>query len=312
MNPYYKDYGEYLSEIFPGRKIQKISVNAGFSCPNRDGTIGRGGCIYCDNTSFTPSYCFEGAGVTRQIEEGKKFFSRKYPAMRYLVYFQSYTNTFARASGVEPVEYLRQLYTEALSTEEVEGLIIGSRPDCFDDKVIRLLAELNQKSPIFVEIGAESSFDLTLRLINRGHDWTTVCESVQKLKSAGLHTGLHLIMGLPGETREMMLETVSKSCDLGVETLKFHHLQIIRDTPLHRLYDAGKIEVSPWDPEEYMDFCQEIVGLVPRHIAIERFLASSPSQKVVAPKWGMKNYEFTAALHNLLKKKYAAASNEPK
>lgn len=224
--------------------------------------------------------------------------------MEYLAYFQSYTNTFIRGRGsIDGIGSLKRLYTEALGQQGVIGLIIGSRPDCFDDNVIRLLGALNQDYPIFVEIGAESSFDATLRKINRGHDWKTVCRAVGHLKEAGLRTGLHLIMGLPGESPEMMLETVGRSCDLEPDSLKFHHLQIIRDTPLHRLYEDGSLGIKPWEMDEYLEFCARIVNHVPRRIAIERFLASSPPEKVVAPRWGVKNYEFTARLHNLLKER---------
>ena len=301
MNPYYKDYQEYLAEIFPGEKIQKISVNAGFSCPNRDGTIGTGGCIYCDNTSFTPSYCFEGDSVKMQLEKGKIFFSRKYPQMRYLAYFQSFTNTF-RGTSVRKgtVEELKSLYQAALEVEQVAGLIIGSRPDCFSEELIAMLVKLNQQSPVFVEIGAESSHDSTLATINRGHDWKTVEMVVRQLAEAGIRTGLHLIMGLPGEKESDMLETVDRSCGLPIDSVKFHHLQVIAGTRLSGMVRNGQLRVEPWDVDDYLKFCCRIVERVPKHIAIERFLASAPPAKVESPRWGLKNYEFTAKLHKLL------------
>ncbi|MDE7440691.1 MAG: TIGR01212 family radical SAM protein [Muribaculaceae bacterium] len=300
MNPFYKDYSEYLAEIFPGIKVQKISVNAGFSCPNRDGTIGRGGCIYCDNTTFTPSYCFGEESVKLQIEAGKRFFARKYPDMKYLAYFQSYTNTFSRnGSGVDALE---ALYREALGEEDVIGLVIGSRPDCFPDDVVEMLGRLNREYPVFVELGAESSHDATLRLINRGHTWQQTCDAVKRLSKEGIRTGLHLICGLPGETEEMMLSTIGRACELPIDSLKLHHLQVISATPLHRAMERDEIKVKPFAKEEYLELCVKIIGRIPRTIAIERFLASSPPEKVIAPKWGIKNYEFTNLLLNRLKR----------
>lgn len=305
MNPYYKDYNEYITEIFPGMKVQKLSINAGFSCPNRDGTIGRGGCIYCDNTSFTPSYCFGRNTVKEQVEAGKLFFARKYPAMKFLAYFQSYTNTFVkRANGVgvsSGVDSLERLYRDALEQEDVVGLIIGSRPDCFPEEVVEMLGRLNLEYPVFVELGAETSHNPTLELINRGHTWEQTCDAVDRLTKAGMRCGLHLIFGLPGETEEMMLATVERACRLPVDSLKLHHLQVIASTPLHEGYQSGRITVDPFSMDDYLELCVKIIGIVPRRIAIERFLASSPPEKVVAPKWGIKNYQFTNLLLNKLK-----------
>lgn len=298
MNDYYKDYSEYLSEIFPGKKVQKISVNAGFSCPNRDGTIGRGGCIYCDNSSFTPGYCFDVNGIRKQVEAGKEFFRKKYPQMSFLVYFQSYTNTFAKGGVAE----LRRMYEESLDVEGVVGLIVGTRPDQLPDEVLDLLSELGERVPVFVELGAETTFDSTLQLINRGHTYHQTEEAVGKLADRGIRIGLHLICGLPGENEEMILETVKKVSGLPVESLKFHHLQVLEGTPLYQMASQKTIVVPKFSLEEYIDLCCKIVKLVPRRIAIERFLASSPPAKVVSPKWGIKNYEFTNLLNNKLKK----------
>ncbi len=294
MNPYYKDYAQYLNERFPGEKIQKISINAGFSCPNRDGSIGSGGCIYCDNKSFTPSYCFESGSVSAQIEKGKKFFSKKYPRMKYLAYFQSFSNTFGDPG------FLEDIYYEALNEKDVVGLIIGTRPDCIDNGILTLLKSINKEYPVFVELGAESSWNTTLRLINRGHVWEKTVESVSSLHEAGLDVGLHLIMGLPGENEKMMLQTVKRVCSLPIDSLKFHHLQVLKGTKLHTMIEEKKIEIKPFDLNDYIDLCVKIINLVPPKIAIERFLASSPSESVISPKWGLKNYEFVNMLHNRL------------
>ena len=293
----YKDFAEYMREKFPGEKVQKISVNAGFSCPNRDGTIGRGGCIYCDNTSFTPGYCFNHGDIVSQLEEGKSFFARKYPKMKYLAYFQSFSNTFGR-----PVSELERMYREALGVDGVVGLIIGTRPDTLPDDVVSMLSRLNREKPVIVEIGAETSHDSTLKVINRGHKWRDVEEAVERLHSAGISVGLHLIAGLPGEDDEMVLTTVRRAVALPIESIKLHHLQVLSSTPLARMMADGELTVNPFNVEDYIELCIRIIKLVPRNIAIERFLASSPPARVLAPKWGMKNYEFVNLLRSRLSK----------
>lgn len=295
MNPYYKDYSEYLAERFGGMKVQKISVDAGFSCPNRDGTIARGGCIYCDNRSFTPRYCRAGDSISEQLRKGKEFFSRKYPQMKYLAYFQSFTGTHARA-----VEELRALYAEAAAQEDIVGLIIGTRPDCLPVEVLDLLEELNRELTVIVELGAETSHDATLKLINRGHSWHDVETAAVALYSRGVETGLHLIAGLPGEGRHEFIQTIESSVQLPVSSLKLHQLQIISGTPLHRMWQRGEIKIQSFTLEEYLELCVEVVKRVGKRVCIERFLSSAPPEMVVAPRWGLKNYQFTHLLTNML------------
>lgn len=296
MNPYYKDFSEYMLEVFPGMKVQKLSIDAGFTCPNRDGSIGRGGCIYCNNASFTPGYCSPRDPVEMQIEKGKAFFRRKYPEMKYLAYFQSYTNTFGRSADA-----LTDMYRKASESGDVVGVIIGTRPDCIPDDLLDGLAGLNRRKPVIVEIGAETSSDETLRLINRNHTWAQVEDSVERLHSKGIRVGLHLIAGLPGENGEDVIKTVRKACALPIDSIKMHQLQIVKGTPLLERWEKGEIEVEPFTLEDYIELCVRIVKSVPRHICIERFLASSPPEMVAAPKWGLKNYQFTNLLHNRLK-----------
>lgn len=296
MNSWYKDFNEYMGEVFPGVKVQKLSIDAGFTCPNRDGSIGRGGCIYCNNASFTPGYCNAHDSVEQQIEKGKAFFSRKYPEMRYLAYFQSYTNTFGKDTYS-----LLALYRRVAEVEGITGVIIGTRPDCLPDELLEGLEELNRSLPVIVEIGAETSFDCTQRLINRNHTWSDVEDAATRLHACGIRTGLHLIAGLPGESSDDVLATVRRACSLPIESIKMHQLQIVRGTPLLSKWESGEIKVSPFTLEEYLELCVSIVHSVPRHICIERFLASSPPDMVVAPKWGLKNYQFTNLLHNRLK-----------
>ncbi len=285
-----------MQEVFPGIKVQKLSIDAGFTCPNRDGSIGSGGCIYCNNASFTPGYCSPKDSVEVQIEKGKEFFSRKYPEMKYLAYFQSYTNTFGRSIGS-----LVEMYRKAIGIEDVVGLIIGTRPDCIPDELVEALSQLNQEKPVIVEIGAETSKDETLRLINRNHSWSDVEDAAKRLNDRGIRTGLHLIAGLPGENEEDVLETVRRACILPIDSIKMHQLQIVKSTPLLSKWEKGEIEVKPFTQEDYLELCVKIVKAVPRNICIERFLASSPPEMVVAPKWGLKNYQFTNLLMNKLR-----------
>ena len=295
MNRYYKDFSEYMQEVFPGIKVQKLSIDAGFTCPNRDGSIGRGGCIYCNNASFTPGYCSPHDTVEAQIEKGKDFFRRKYPEMKYLAYFQSYTNTFGRNT-----DELTEMYRKALESENVVGVIIGTRPDCLPDDLLDRLEALNSLKPVIVEIGAETSFNETLSLINRNHTWEQVEETVKGLSSRGIRVGLHLIAGLPGENSNDVMETVRKSCAMPIESIKMHQLQIVEGTPLLEKWKSGEIKVEPFTLEDYLELCVRIVQIVPRHICIERFLASSPPDMVISPKWGLKNYQFTNLLMNRL------------
>lgn len=282
-----KSYGDYLNRFFPGKKIQKISVDAGFTCPNRDGTIGTGGCIYCRNDSFTPRYCDSRLSVSEQIERGKQFFGRKYPEMKYLVYFQSYTGTY----GVS-TENLKKLYEEALSSQDVVGLVISTRPDCLDKDKLEMISLFNNEKTIFIEIGAETSHNETLRAINRNHTWQDVEKTVNNIAGKNLHCGLHLIAGLPGETNEMILETVKKAVALPIETLKIHQLQILKGTPLSEKWLKNEIDVKDYSVEEYLTLCRKIYDLVPENIIIERFLSQSPPDLVISPKWNLKNYEF--------------------
>ena len=293
-----KTYGEYIQKFFPGIKVQKISVDAGFSCPNRDGSISTGGCIYCRNDSFSPGYCKPSDPVTVQLEKGKKFFSRKYPEMKYLAYFQSYTGTYNKSDNE-----LKALYEEALAVRDIVGLVVATRPDCIPDSVAKLLGTLNEKKPVFVELGAESSHDETLALINRNHTWRDVVEASERISLQGLHCGIHLIAGLPGENEEMILETIDRTAKLPIETIKLHQLQVLKDTPLFHEFESGRLSVPVFTLESYLNLCVEIVKRVPENIVIERFLSQSPPQMVISPSWGLKNYEFMNKLEKLLKNK---------
>lgn len=295
MNPYYKDYSEYLAELFPGKKMQKLAINAGLSCPNRDGTIGRGGCSYCVNASFVPTYCNAADTVTTQIDKGMAFFGRKYPNMRYLAYFQAYTNTNAG------IDHLMDLYDEALAHPMVDGIIIGTHPDCMPQTLLDYLSRIDSPGRrVMVEYGAETSRDDTLRRINRCHTWSDTVDAVARTHAAGLSVGVHFIAGLPGETLDDTLANIDKVVQLPVDTIKMHQLQVLRGSRLAADILAGCERVDSPTLERYLELCVEIVRRVPRRIALDRFLASAPPDMVLQPRWGLKNYQFTNMLLNRL------------
>lgn len=298
MGKFYREYADYLSERFTG-KVQKLTVNASFTCPNRDGTRGRGGCTYCNNATFSPQFESGRRAVTAQIEDGKRFFARKYPEMRYLAYFQSYTNTHSADMG-----YLEGLYREALAAPDVTGLIIGTRPDCLPQELLRRIASINSGDKrVIIELGAESSHDETLKRVNRCHTWAETVDAVNRVHDAGIDVGVHLIMGLPGEETDMMLSTVDAIGTLPVDTVKFHQLQVVKGTVMAREYAKGCFAGTLFTPEEYLDLCEKIIARLPRRIAIERFVSQSPADLLIAPKWGLKNYEFVNLLHRRLQER---------
>ncbi|MGE4287300.1 MAG: TIGR01212 family radical SAM protein [Salinivirgaceae bacterium] len=293
----YNDYPTYIKQKFGGR-VQKISINVGFSCPNRDGTKGTGGCIYCDNTTFKPGYCGPEKTVSAQVQRGVEFFEDKYPDMRFMAYFQSYTNTYA------PVDDLRQLYLEALEHPKVAGLIIGTRPDCVSTEIVQMLAEINRTVPVSVEFGLESTRNETLQRINRCHTWEESLAAIDLCHQQGIETGGHLILGLPGETEEIMLEHARVISRLPLKTLKLHQLQIIKNTPLARQYHANPDMVSLFTFETYIDLLIRFLEVLNPELILERFVSSSPVEKLIAPKWNkIKNFEVVAQVEKEMKKR---------
>ncbi len=295
MAELYRDFSDFIAGYFKG-KIQKISVNAGFTCPNRDGTVGTGGCTYCNNQAFNPDYCHPALSVIGQIEKGKEFFARKYPSMEYLAYFQAYTSTHGDMAR------LMDAYGEALSVDGVRGLVIGTRPDCMPDELLERLSALNRSKFILIEYGAESSHDCTLRLINRCHDWKCTEDAVMRTSKAGIPVGLHLIMGLPGETEDDMLLTVDRVSQLPLQTVKLHQLQLLKGTRMAADVDNGVYDIRRYTVDEYIDLCCRVVERMNPDIAIERFTSQSPAGLLLYPRWGLKNYEFVNLLNNRLRK----------
>lgn len=291
----YYDFGQFLNRHFDF-KVQKIAINAGFSCPNRDGSKGTGGCTYCNNQTFNPEYCKPQLTISQQLEKGKTFFGRKYPEMKYLAYFQAYTNTYDELSR------LRAMYEEALSVDGVAGIIIGTRPDCMPDELLDYLADLAKRTFVLIEYGAESASDATLRLINRGHTWQDTADAVRRTAARGLLCGLHLILGLPGEREDDMLHTIDCVNELPISTLKLHQLQLIRGTRLARQVADGELTVAQWTADEYIDLCIRIIRRLRKDIALERFVSQSPEELLISPRWGLKNYEFTNKLNAALRR----------
>lgn len=288
-----RSFAQFIARYLPGN-IQKITVNAGFTCPNRDGSKGSGGCIYCNNAAFSPAYSLKGGSIARQIEEGKRFFSRKHADMHYVAYFQSFTST----NG--PVDKIIGLIHEALSQPDVKGVIIGTRPDCMPDDLLIELQAIARTHFVMMEYGAETANDTTLALVNRCHCWADTVEAVQRTHAAGIPTGLHLILGLPGETRADMMHTIDCVNRLPVDTLKFHQLQIVRGTRLASMAERGEIEMENFSAESYADLCCGILQRLRQDIIVERFVSQSPSSLLIAPRWGLKSHRFMDLLRQRL------------
>ncbi len=280
-----------------GGKVQKLTINAGFTCPNRDGSLGRGGCTYCNNQSFVPGFTREAPSVAEQIARGKQFFARKYPTMKYLAYFQAYTNTYG------PQQRLLALYREALEQEGVVGLIIGTRPDCVSPQLLVALQQLSAHTYVMIEYGAESSHDATLERVNRCHTWAQTVEAVERTARAGIDVGLHLIMGLPGETRADMLATIDAVNRLPIATVKIHQLQVLRHTVLAREVEQGRASLTLTALDDYLDLCVEISRRLRPDIIVERWVSQAPPEMVIAPRWGVKNYQFVELLRRRLQQK---------
>lgn len=288
----FKDYGTWLREQL-GAKVQKIAINAGFTCPNRDGRVGWGGCTYCNNQTFNPDYCQTTKSVTEQLEEGKRFFARKYPDMKYLAYFQAYTNTYA------DVEHCIDLYEEALRVEDVVGIVIATRPDCVPDVLLDYLTELNRRTFLIIEYGIESANDETLKRINRGHTFADSVLAIKRTAERGIRVGGHMILGLPGEEHDELMRQARLIGQLPLTTLKLHQLQIIKGTKMEEEWQE-----TPWSlpsVDEYIELVLDYISLLPPTLVLERFVSSSPASLLVAPRWGLKNYEFVNRLNKVIK-----------
>lgn len=274
-----------------GGRVQKLSLDAGFSCPNRDGTLGRGGCSFCNNRGFTPAYLATTRGVTAQLDTGIAFMQRRYPeATRYLAYFQAYSNTYGE------FDRLRAVYEEALAHPQVAGLAIGTRPDCLPDTVLDYLAELQQRVIVELEIGIESCDDAVLAACNRGHDFATSAMAVRRAASRGLQVTGHLLLGLPGETRESVQAGAHQLAGLPLAALKFHQLQVVRGTRLAVQWKRAPGSIALLSPDDYLDWVVDVLERIPDDIRIQRLGSEVPPALRVSPDWGMRLSDFPARL----------------
>jgi len=283
-------YSNYFRTIY-GARVQKVSIDAGFTCPNRDGTKGTGGCTYCNNDAFNPSYCIPEKSVSQQIEEGVTFHKWRYSeAVSYLAYFQAFSNTYA------PLDRLRSLYEEALNYPGVIGIVIGTRPDCIDEEKLAYFKELSTRSYVAVEYGIESCYNKTLLRINRGHSFEEALAAVKRTAELGINTGAHFIFGLPGETREEMLAQADIISTLPLKTLKFHQLQIIKGTAMEREFQQNPSDFQLFGWEEYLDFFISFLERLNPAIVVERFTGEAPLRFLTGESWGKKRTDQIVSL----------------
>ncbi len=285
--PLYRDLNSFLKERF-GCRVQKVSLDAGLTCPNRDGKVGRGGCIYC-NALGSGTGRFSTQSIKEQIENGKASLRRRYKAEKFIAYFQSYSNTYGNP------DKLAALYREALSVPDIVGLAIGTRPDCVDEAVLELLSDLNRETYLSVEYGLQSAHDDTLKAINRGHTFSDFAASVEKTRRKGIDICVHVILGLPGETRRDMLETAQALAGLDIQAIKIHLLYIVRGTPLEALYAAGAFKCI--DRETYADIVAEFLALLPPEIVVHRLTGDPHPSELVAPQWAIEKQRNLQAIH---------------
>lgn len=285
----FNDFSGFFKLLFSER-VQKISIDAGFTCPNRDGTKGKGGCSFCDNKTFNPAYCLPENSITDQLNQGISLFKAKYPEQKYLAYFQAYSNTY------EELELLKSRYEEALNHPEVVGLVIGTRPDCISESLVDYLDFLSDKYFVSLEFGVESTNNKTLQRINRGHDFEEAVRALDMCLGHKFYTGIHMILGLPGENEHDILEHVIKLNSLDFNFLKLHQMQIIKGTRMEKEYSLNPMDFIKLSSIEYIDLLIRFLEKLKPEIIIERFISESPSDKLIAPKWGLKNFEFVSKL----------------
>jgi len=274
-------YSNYFQKQF-GERVQKLSIDAGFSCPNRDGKLGFGGCTYCNNNAFNPSYCDSKKSIHQQITEGIEFHKKRYRrAKKYLAYFQPYSNTYADISR------LKQIYCESLKYPEIIGLVIGTRPDCINDEKLEFFSELSKSHYIIIEYGIESCYNHTLTRINRGHSFERSVEAIEKTAKLGIKTGGHIIFGLPGESREEMMSEASILSKLPLNNIKFHQLQIIKQTKMANDFAKNPKSFNLFELNDYVNFICEFIANLNPDIVIERFAGEVPPRFLAGPNWGL-------------------------
>lgn len=263
-----------------GTRLQKISVNAGFSCPNRDGTVGIGGCSFCNNEGFSPSYCKPEKSITQQIDQGLAFIRKRYPrAGKFLAYFQAYSNTYGS------LEDLKKIYEQALDHPHISGLVIGTRPDCVDEEKLDYFATLAGHYFVKLEYGVESCYDDTLQRINRGHGFEQSRRAIAMTAERGIMTGIHMIFGLPGETRKQMLDQVTMLNQLPIQTIKFHQLQIVKGTAMASEYAMFPERFRLFELEEYVDFIVSFIERLRSDVSVDRLSGEVPPRLIEGKRW---------------------------
>ncbi len=286
----YLDYATWMSGLF-SFKVQILPLNIGLTCPNRDGTLGYGGCTFCHNEAFAPAYT-QGGDFHRQIEAGKRFFKRKYKRQHFLPYLQSYSNTYA------PADYLASVYEEIVGMDDVAGIVIATRPDCVDEPLLDILARLREKTFVMVEYGIESANDRTLAEIHRGHDFECCRKAIRQTADRGIYVGGHVILGLPNEDAEESIRQASVISSLPIHTLKIHHLQIIRETVLANSYEKAPFHV--YTLQEFLELVAAYVERLRPDIALQRFVSQVPPRWLIAPRWGVKSQAFSTMLREYM------------
>ena len=295
----FKDYASFLNSHFD-HKVQKLSIEGGFDCPNRDGLISHGGCTYCNNLAFTPRYCTPNDSIALQIKKGTDFFSRKYPDMKFLAYFQAHTNTYA------PLETLKRKYEEALNQDNIVGLIVATRPDAIDKATLDYLGQLARQTFVMVEYGVESTDENVLKNVNRGHTFAQSQAAISETAMRSIHTCAHIILGLPGASHRQMLEEPALVSSLPIEILKLHQLQIVAHTQMAQQYEKNPSLFTHIfaSPRDYALLAIEYIERLRPDLVIERFTSQSPDQMLIAPRWGMKNHEFVDMLKSLMRERH--------
>jgi radical SAM protein (TIGR01212 family) len=288
----YTSFPDHLRQTFACR-VYKIGLDAGFTCPNRDGSVAVGGCIYCNNASFSPGN--RRASVVEQLEAGKRFLRRRYRAQKFIAYFQAYTNTYG------DVHTLESLYDTALASDDVVGLSVGTRPDCVADEVLDLLADYASKTYFWLELGLESGQDRTLELINRGHTAAAFDDAVQRARRRGLRVGTHIILGLPGETAADMLDTARRLARLRVDAVKIHNLHVVRQTVLEKMYRRGAVSVL--DLDTYATRVVDCLEVLPPPTIIMRLMGDAPRSMLVAPEWSLHKQAVIRRIEQELKRR---------
>lgn len=282
MDRRYNNYNSYLKEKF-GCRVHKVSVDVGFTCPNRDGNVAIGGCIYCNNDSFVPSYAKSRVSLQDQIGTGMEYLKKRFKAEKFIIYFQAYTNTY------DKIEKLEKLYREALDNENVVGLAIGTRSDCVDEEKIKLFDDLAKDWFVSIEYGIESIYDKTLEYMNRGHNYKSIIDAIRITKERGIHIGAHIIVGFPTEAKEEMLQMADEVSRLNIDFLKVHNLHIVKNTPLARMYAKDPFHLFNY--QEYLDFITCFLERLAPNIVIERLFTDTPQDLLIAPRWNKTHTE---------------------